>query len=252
MRRQDDSRTLIAICVALLVCFYVTGIAHQNVTTKVSGEKAPVAVQITGSDFIVSRINSCRYSDDFFTFGTGNNGLYVDWDDGTDVFQGLQNGQSCADAQRNHTFDVPGIYNVRISTLRAGNDKCADCITTESVTSKTFVVNGATPQDSLNLENVSSQEIAYHGGLYVSWNASAASRSTIIVEAVDDKGAVITKSEEMTWSRLGSRKVWFTMQGKEYETAVGRGDTSVRIRIRMLRGNKVIREVFSEPVLMSR
>lgn len=106
--------------VILLGCFLgvvISSAMSGRVEVSGTGTSAD-PVTITGPSEIVEAISSCKYAQR--RFGPGNNGLVVDWGDGSDPFEGLVIGQDCSDRQRTHVYPAPGEYRIEVVKWHPG------------------------------------------------------------------------------------------------------------------------------------
>ncbi|MCS4089972.1 hypothetical protein [Rhizobium sp. BK176] len=140
MEDKEQRGTLILICLAILAWMFRGYVYPPQIQTKISGEYAPVTVEIVGDTYFTDRIARCIKLDAFNTFGPGNNGLEVDWGDGKDVLKSGKPVESCVSAQRVHTYTVPGVYLLTMTGLGACGDNSADCFAPEYVVRQTIVV----------------------------------------------------------------------------------------------------------------
>jgi len=88
----------------------------EELNASVSGR----TVTISGPSEVESRFDGCVYSIGWF--GSGGNGLYVEWGDGTNdpLVTPDNEGQSCSESVRTHTYAEPGTYEVRVALWHPG------------------------------------------------------------------------------------------------------------------------------------
>jgi PKD repeat protein len=87
--------------------------------TPASGS-APLTITISAPSSVENKINSCIYTYGFF--GSSGNGLSVDWGDGVQspVTTSMNQGQSCTNAVRTHTYASSGTYTVKVRSWHPG------------------------------------------------------------------------------------------------------------------------------------
>lgn len=228
------SLAILTTVVALLCHWH----ADPRAVLHVSGDTAPVRVEIVGTSHFLDRIENCRTSDGFGYWGRGSNRQDVDWDDGSDNFIDLKEGSNCSERQRTHLYNVPGKYVIKLNAWEEGTDSCAHCKRVIHTALAEIEVRGIPPEDALEIGEITpkmSGESLY--GAIVKFNASVSARSQIRLEAVDDTGNVLAH-QEILWSRVGRAKAWFHMGLAGYINAIS-------IRVKIIRSDKVIYEAMS-------
>jgi hypothetical protein len=142
--RKEQRGMLILICLAILAWMFSDYGDTPEIQTRISGYQAPVTVEIVGGSYFRDRIAKCIKMDGFNSFGRGNNGLEVDWGDGTDVLDTGKNLKSCVSAQRVHTYTAPGVYTLTMTGLGScQRGDLADCADPVYVIRKLIVVKAA-------------------------------------------------------------------------------------------------------------
>jgi hypothetical protein len=118
----------------------VEEVVSEQSASVVTGEKglrvirSGRTVTIDGPKDVMAKIDSCVYSVGWF--GPGGNGLWIEWGDGTSnpQFVAEQEGQSCSDSVRTHTFDKPGSYTIVVTLWHPGPADAPETDWEDSVT----------------------------------------------------------------------------------------------------------------------
>jgi hypothetical protein len=190
---------------------YKTVKDDQSIVLSVYKGVAPLTVTITGPDFLVGAIDTCRPGGIWGQFG-----FDVNWGDGTPAMpQPPIKGQPLPKCSISHTYTVPGKYNVSFRYSTPDPEiGCMDCEIgheSKAVELEIMPKPDITPATKVRITQPTGTQTAYWGEDFpmIYYDLETNQKVQIRIELVkDDDGSVLDTTSQMAGFN-GSDKIWF-------------------------------------------